>query len=121
MKKYLIQRVVSFKYPNKSILRKQIKNIFPPNISYIRLFLLTVKYSEAMKWGITTNFCVKKVYLPCAVKISFLHTKVCGNAIPIIRGFNVQISIYSRAGFFVYFMQIPAFYLFCRKSSNIFE
>ena len=35
--------------------------------------------------------------------------------------FNAEISIYSRAGFFIYFMQMPAFYLFCRKSSNIFE
>ena len=26
--------------------------------------------------------------------------------------------IYTRAGFFIYFMQIIAFYLFCRKSSN---
>ena len=33
----------------------------------------------------------------------------------------IEISIYSRAGFFIYFMQIPAFYVFCRKSSNIFE
>ena len=24
-------------------------------------------------------------------------------------------------GFFIYFMQIPAFYVFCRKSSNIFD
>ena len=35
--------------------------------------------------------------------------------------FNAEISIYSRVGFFIYFMQIPAFYVFCRKSSNIFE
>ena len=35
--------------------------------------------------------------------------------------FNAEISIYSRAGFLIYFMQIPAFYVFCRKSSNIFE
>ena len=52
---------------------------------------------------------------PWAVEISFLHTKVCGNAIPIIRVFNVEININSRAGFFIYFMKIPTFYLFLRK------
>ena len=44
------------------------------------------------------------------------------NAIPIIIGvFNVEISIYSRAEFFIYFIQILAFYLFCKKYSNTFE
>jgi hypothetical protein len=40
------------------------------------------------------------------VEISFLHTKGCGNA-PFIPG-----------GICIYFMQIPEFYLFCRKSFN---
>ena len=30
--------------------------------------------------GISASFCVKKWYFPCAVEISFLHTKGCGNA-----------------------------------------
>ena len=34
--------------------------------------------------------------------------------------FIIKISIYSLRDF-LYLMQIPAFYLFCRKSSNIFE
>ena len=55
-----------------------------------------------MKWGISTNFCVKKLFFYCS-------------------RFNAEISIYSQAWFFIYFMQIPAFYVFCRKSSNIFE
>ena len=54
---------------------------------------------QGMKWGIFTTFCVKKRYFHCTrekimdfvpqsiifcgVKISFLHTKGCGNAIPI--------------------------------------
>ena len=28
---------------------------------------------------ISTNFCVKQWYFSCAVEISFLHTKGCGN------------------------------------------
>ena len=48
------------------------------------------------------------------------NTKVFGNAIPIIRGFKCgNINLFQREIFF--FMQIPAFYLFCRKSLNIFE
>ena len=39
------------------------------------------------------------------------------------KGFLMEkyLFIPSRPEYFIYFMQIPAFYLFCRKSSNIFE
>ena len=41
---------------------------------------------------------------------------------PLPQGFINQQNIHLiPPGFFIYFMQTPAFYLFCRKSSNIFE
>ena len=52
------------------------------------------------------------------IELIYFHTKV---DVKYKLVFNVEISIYSCAGFFIYFMQITAFYLFCRKSSNIFD
>ena len=65
------------------------------------------------KWWLQTSV---HHFFPYAVEISFLLAKVCGNdSFPLC-----QWSKYSfiPGGVFIYFMQLPAFYLFCRKSSD---
>ena len=123
-----------------SVEKKPAPGNYEFNLKLCQSNVVMIKCHNAWKkWGISTNFCVKKWYFYCTrekmmdwgTKSSFFP-EVSINIISSHKslwkchshnkGFLMQkYPFIPVRDFLIYFMQIPAFYVFCRKSSNIFE